>query len=97
MIKTPYEIEMDERKALLNMIIMDAKANPIIDTQKTIDLFQYMSKELEAYKYAAENASFVAKLTDELSTDAGGFKAFLETHIPTHNINVYQYLIYKIK
>lgn len=97
MTKTPYEIEMDERKALLNMIIMDAKANPIIDTQKTIELFQYLSNELEVYKYAADNTKFQTKLTEELNTNAGGFKEFLETIIPTHNINIYQYLMVKIK
>ncbi len=94
---TPYIIEMEERKALLNMIIMDAETNPIIDTERVLDLFQYMNAELEIYKYSAKVERFQAKLTNELSTDIGGFKAFLETHIPTNNINIYQYLMFKIK
>lgn len=95
--KTPYEIDMNERKSLLNKIIIDAGANPAIDINRTLDLFQYMDSELEIYKYSGYVDRFQAKLTNELNTNIGGFKDFLQETIPIINITIFQYLMVTIK
>jgi hypothetical protein len=49
--KTPIEIEMNERKNAIATMIYNAKINPDIDNEKMINLFSIAYKELEHYKY----------------------------------------------
>lgn len=96
--KDIVEIELNERKLTIALIISDMRANTFVSSLITtaIEFFKYTSEELDIWKYANENSYFQSKITNELNNDTGGFKAFLQTIINQDGITIYQYLMSKI-
>lgn len=90
---TPNEIEMNERKAILNKILIDAKNNDNIDTATTIELFKTFVTELEIYKYSGITDQIYSVLENEYNNNTHGFQAFLQHMLIEPPINIYQYLI----
>ncbi len=96
--KTPIEIEVEERKGKLANLIYQADNNPKVDSEQMMNFFRTLAIDVEEYKYFPTGYTALVAKVIQLASTASEWQTFLNGYVDKDNtINVFQAIIGGLK
>ncbi len=96
--KTPIEIEVEERKGKLANLIYQADNNPKVDSEQMIAFFRTLAIDVEEYKYFPTGYDALVAKVIWLASNANEWQPFLNGYVDEGNsIKVFQAIIGGLK
>ncbi len=96
--KTPIEIEVEERKGKLANLIYQADNNPKVDSEQMIAFFRTLAIDVEEYKYFPTGYDALVAKVIWLASNANEWQTFLNGYVDEDNsVKVFQAIIGGLK